>query len=300
MPRRYDRIIEAVARTPWAIEPRKGADIYAFFRLKAAGIQLTAEEIAATADAAAQTAPRATRAGSVAVLRLSGVIMHRAEQVDDISGPGGTSTERFGQRFDEAVNDPNVASILIDIDSPGGSVYGTAELAAKIRSARGSKPIVAVANAMAASAAYWIATAADEIVVTPSGDVGSIGVWTAHEDMSRHLDAMGVKTTLVYAGKYKVEGNPFEPLTDEARAELQRSVDEAYQMFVRDVAKGRGRSVDEVRDGFGQGRMVGAREAVSLGMADRVDTLEATLSRLSRPARPAKPASAARRRLSIL
>lgn len=300
MAHRYSRIIEAVARTPWAIEPRKGADLYAFFRLKAHGIKLTAEEISASVDRAAVQAPRQSRSGAVAVLRLGGVIMHRAEQVDDMSGPGGTSSERFGQRFDEAMADASVGAIVIDINSPGGSVFGTVELADKIRAARGAKPIVAVANAYAASAAYWIATSADEIVVTPSGEVGSIGVWTAHEDFSKQYEMMGVKTSLVYAGKYKVEGNPFEPLTEEARAALQVSVDDSYDSFVKHVAKGRGRSVAEVRNGFGEGRMVGAAEAVKLGMADRVDTLDATIARLTGKAKPqGRSAATARRRLAL-
>lgn len=297
----YHRIIEAVARSPWAIEPVKGADLYAFFRLKAAGIKLTSAEIAAVADAATQGAPRQQQAGSVAVLALKGVVMHRAEQVDDISGPGGTSTERFGQRFDAAMADSTVEAIVIDVNSPGGSVYGVQELAAKIRGARGQKPVVAVANAMAASAAYWIASAADELVVTPSGDVGSIGVWTAHEDVSKRLEMEGIKTSIIHAGKYKVEGNPFEPLTDEAKAQLQASVDDAYQAFVGDVAKGRGRKVSEVREGFGQGRMVSAAEAVKLGMADRVDTLEGVIARLMKPARGSgRRADMARRRLALI
>lgn len=301
MPRHYSRIIDAVSHTPWAIEPRKGADLWTFFRHKAAGIKFTEAEISASIDAAAQSQPRQSRSGSISVLRLSGVIMHRAEQVDDVSGPGGTSSERFGARFDEAVADAGVSAIVIDVNSPGGAVSGTPELFGKIMAARGAKPIIAVCNAMMASAAYWVACAADEIVITPSGEVGSVGVWTAHEDMSRALDAQGVKTSLIYAGKYKVEGNPFEPLTDEARAALQASVDDAYQMFVRDVAKGRGRKVDDVRSGFGEGRTVGAREAVVLGMADRIDTMENVLAKLGRgSARSGKSAESARRRLALI
>ena len=211
---------------------------------------------------------------------MYGTIVQRADLFTEMSG--GTSTERLSATFAQAVADPSVGSILLRIDSPGGGVYGVAEMADQIFKARGKKPIVAVADSMAASAAYWIASAADEIVVTPGGEVGSIGVFAAHEDISRHLDAEGVGVTLISAGKYKVEGSPFEPLGEEARAALQSRVNDYYSLFVRAVAKGRGVSVDDVRGGFGEGRVVGAQQAVKLGMADRVDTYDATVARLAR------------------
>lgn len=300
MSRNYERILRAVANTPWAIEPKRGAQIMEFFRLKAEGIVLERYEIEAIVQENEQSNLRRTDAGSVAVLTIAGVIAHRAEQVDDISGPGGTSTEKLGQRFDQAVDDPNVSAILFDIRSPGGSVDGVPELATKIRNARGSKPIVASANAFAASAAYWLAVSADELVVTPSGEVGSIGVYTAHQDFSQAFELEGVKTTLIHAGKFKVEANPFEPLTDEAHEALQSRVDDFHAMFINDVAKGRGVKASEVRSGFGEGRMVGAREAVQLGMADRVETFEATLARIHKPnKRKGRSADSARRRLSL-
>ena len=156
---------------------------------------------------------------------------------------------------------------------------GVEELSAEIFQARGQKPITAVANSLAASAAYWIATAADELVVTPSGEVGSIGVFAAHEDVSGMLEQAGVKVNLVSAGRYKTEGNPFEPLTEEARASIQGRVDEYYEQFVSAVARNRGVKRSEVRNGFGEGRVVGAKQAVSLGMADRVGTLDETINR---------------------
>ena len=122
------------------------------------------------------------------------------------------------------------------------------------------------------------------MIVTPSGQVGSIGVFAAHDDLSRAYDAAGVTTTLIAAGKYKVEGNPFEPLGDEAKAYIQSRIDDYYGMFVRGVAKGRGVSVDKVRSDFGQGRMVGAADAVTAGLADRVGTLEDAIGKTRRAA----------------
>ena len=197
-----------------------------------------------------------------------------------MSAPPGTSTERFAQRFREALANPEVGSILIDVQSPGGTVDGVQELADEIRAARGDKPIIAIANAYAASAAYWIASAADEMVVTPSGEVESIGVFAAHQEFSKMDEMLGCKTTLIAAGKFKVEGNPFEPLSEEARDAIQARVDDYYSMLVSDVAKARGVKVSDVRGGFGQGRMVGARDAVAQGMADRIDTFDNTLTRL--------------------
>src|SRR5690606_30987632 len=146
--------------------------------------------------------------------------------------------------------------------SPGGQVNGIQELSDLIYSARGKKPIIAVANHMMASAAYWIGTAADEIVVSPSGEVGSIGVFAVHEDISGALAQDGVKVSIIKEGKYKAEANPFEPLNEEARAAIQESVSEAYGAFVGAVARNRSVDAEVVRNGFGEGRMMGAQRAV--------------------------------------
>jgi len=291
----YPRVVALVRDMPWALLPSKLAAILDLIRFRADGFRLTAEEIRERIGhpracdmcddddplfRIGAAPPRVQpSAGGVAVLPIFGVIVQRADMFTEVSG--GASTERIASQFRQAVNDPNVGAVVLQIDSPGGGVYGVAELADTILKARGSKPIIAVADSLAASAAYWIAASADEIVVTPSGEVGSIGVYTAHEDLSRLLDAEGVTISLIAAGKYKTEGNPFEPLGEEARAAIQARVDDYYSMFVRSVAKGRDVKLDGVRNGFGQGRVVGAQEAVKLGMADRIDTLEATVSRLA-------------------
>ncbi|MGA8310168.1 MAG: S49 family peptidase [Terriglobales bacterium] len=217
-------------------------------------------------------------AGGVAVIPITGVISHRETLFSQIFG--GTSTERFAVAFRQALSDPNVGAIVFDVDSPGGSVDGVEELSAEVYRARGRKKTVAVANAMAASAGYWVASACDEIIVTPSGSVGSIGVFAAHEDISKALEQEGVKLTLISAGKYKTEGTPFEPLSNEARASIQATVDVFGHMFVNAVARNRGVGSYAVKNGFGEGRMVLAQDAVKLGMADGVGTLDQTLARL--------------------
>ena len=145
--------------------------------------------------------------------------------------------------------------IVLLVDSPGGSVYGIAELANKINALKGEKKIIGMADSVAASAAYWLASQCSELVCCPGGQVGSIGVLAAHEDQSGAAEQAGVKTTLVTSSKYKGEGNPFGPMDDDARAEIQSKVDAYHAMFVAAVARGRGVSEGVVNKTFGQGRM---------------------------------------------
>lgn len=215
----------------------------------------------------------------VAVIPLRGLIMPRASLLSLLFGGGGL--QLFRAAFRQALTDDDISAILIDVDSPGGRVDLVPETAREIRAARGTKPIVAVSNVMAASAAYYIASQADELHVTPSGEVGSIGVFVLHEEFSKMDERLGITTTLIRAGKYKAEGNPFEPLSDEAREAIQERVNEYYDMFVEDVAAGRGVSTDEVRGGFGEGRMITAKRAVDMGMADRVGTFEEAIAALA-------------------
>ena len=280
----YQNVGHAVLNEPWAITQEMHATICELVRFRVAGGRLSAEEIQERIGAAP---PRrgAARNGAVAVLPLYGVMGQRMNMMMNISG--GTSTELFGRAFLEAIADSSIGAVVIDIDSPGGAVYGMFELWQTIMDARGSKPIVAVANSLAASAAYLVASAADEIVVTPGGEVGSIGILAVHEDQSVAQEKTGVKVTLISAGKKKALGNPLEPLSDEALADRQKKVDTYYGMFVDSVAKGRGVSASEVRGGFGEGETVLAAEAVKLGMADRIGTLDSAVTRLlgSRTAR---------------
>lgn len=271
----YEHVASLVYDTPWAIQESKLNLIALFMARKQAGETIPEAEVQA-AMAALPRGPKPA-GGAVAVLPVYGTINQRMNLLSQMSG--GTSTELLAAEFRQALNDPGVKAIVFDVDSPGGGVYGVAELAAEIQAARGRKPIVAVANSLMASAAYWLASATDDITVTPSSEVGSIGVFAIHQDISESMAAAGVRTTLVSAGKYKTEGNPFEPLGDEARGAMQARVNDYYEMFVGAVAKGRGVTPSDVRGGFGQGRVVGAREAVRLGMADRIGTLDSTLAR---------------------
>jgi capsid assembly protease len=278
---KYSRVVSWVLNTPWAITPEKMAVIMDLLAFYADGNKLTAEEVQQAIGAASRGPARTD--GTIQILPLYGVIAQRAGMMTETSG--GTSTEAFRRQFDAAIADAGIDAVLIDVDSPGGAVSGVDELSTAILSARGVKPVWAIANSLAASAAYWIASSAERIYVTPSGEVGSIGVIAAHEDDSAYLEREGVKTTLITAGKYKGEGNPYEPLGEEARAYIQSRVDDYYAMFVRAVSKGRGVSAETVRDGYGEGRVVGAKAAASAGMVDGVATMEDVVAELHKVTR---------------
>jgi signal peptide peptidase SppA len=279
---KYSRILQAVYSAVWAIQPEKLDQIVAFLEFASAGGKYSAEEVAERigirAEAKPQPNPQAT---SIAVIPIRGIISHRVSMMDSISGGGGTSVEQVTKSLRTALADETVKAILFDVDSPGGSVYGVDELAAEIMKSRGRKPMVAQVNALAASAAYYLASAADEIAMTPSGEAGSIGVLLRHLDQSKAAEMEGVKVTYIQAGEFKTEANPFEPLSDEAKAYLQKRVDEYYSMFVKSVAKGRNLPVATVRNDFGKGRTMGAEDALRVGMVDRIATYDETLSRLA-------------------
>ncbi|MGQ0589316.1 MAG: S49 family peptidase, partial [Sphingosinicella sp.] len=206
---------------------------------------------------------------------------------------GGASLRQASRRLAGALADPAVTAIVLEIDSPGGSVYGVEEFANEVFAARARKRIVAHANALAASAAYWIAAQAEQFSVTPSGEVGSIGVVAVHVDYSEALKAEGIKITYVHAGEFKVEGNPAEPLNDAAQAFIQQRVNEYYEMFLAAVARGRGVGKTTVRKDFGQGRVYGAEQAKAAGMVDRIEPLTELIRRLQPRSRANQAALAA-------
>lgn len=289
---KYLRIILACAAEPWALKREKLDAILQFLAFKAEGGMLEAQKVAVVTDA--RRDPQPMSAGSVAILPIYGTIMQRAGGMDEISGA--TSIERLQAQFRALIKNDDIKAIVLNVDSPGGSVKGVDEFAAEILEARGIKPIVAQIDSDAHSAAFWLASAADRIVVTPGGMAGSIGVFGVHDDISKMLDRIGVKKTVIASSEEKVEGLPFGPLSDEAKAELQKRVDEAAMMFMERVAEGRGVTRAAVKDRFGNGRSFGARELVSRGMADEIAPLRATLEKLGVQLSPKRTAAADVRR----
>lgn len=212
----------------------------------------------------------------IGILRLHGLIERQQSFLGAIFG--GTSTEEFGDHLSRMIADSSVRSIFIDIDSPGGTVNGTMELASQIHSLRGRKKMTGIVTGQCASAAYWISSAFDELVMTPASQAGSIGVIVPHIDRSGAEKQQGVKVSLIHAGKHKAELNASVPLSSDARNYLQSMVDSYYADFVSAVAKQRGKSTAYVQSNFGQGRMLRAADAVAVGMVDRVGTFEDVLA----------------------
>lgn len=278
MAKTYARVEKFLQEHPWAILETTLSSILEVLQLRAEGRMFTDDEIQARIGAAAP-APARRQVGVVAVLPVFGVIAHRMNLMTAMSG--GMSTEQLAGAVRQAVNDPGVSAIILDVDSPGGSVFGVQELGDVIFEARGSKPIVAVANARAASAAYWIASQADELLVTPSGEVGAIGAFAVHVDRSKQAEMLGLKHTLISAGKFKADTSDLAPLDDAARADMQRRVDLYYSAFVKAVARGRGVTPADVRDGFGEGRMVAASDAARMGMVDGIRTMDDVIDQLA-------------------
>ncbi|HVL67193.1 MAG TPA: S49 family peptidase [Vicinamibacterales bacterium] len=264
---------------PWAVSPEFMPVVAEILARHAAGERLSEAEIEARIGDKRRAAEREPeRSGAVAVVPLFGLVFPRANLMSAVSGA--TTAEGVGRQLRALAADDDVGSIVLDINSPGGQVAGITELAAVVREVRAQKPVIAVAHHLAASAAYWIASQATELVATPSAQVGAVGVYTMHEDLSKALEQQGIKRTIIAAGKHKVEASEIEPLSDEARAAIQARVDHVYGLFVKDIAKGRGVPVADVRNGFGEGRTVHAELAVRERMADRVATFDAVVAEL--------------------
>jgi capsid assembly protease len=175
-----------------------------------------------------------------------------------------------------AAADDEVDTIVLDIHSPGGTVAGCPECADAIKAAAAVKPVLAVVDSSVYSAAYWLASAASHIAVTPSGGVGSIGVVAVHLSLEKMLEEIGIEVTIIQAGEHKTDGNPFEALPASVRKEIQAEVDELYGEFVATVAANRG--LDERAVRATEARCYRASEALTLGLIDSVQTPSAALA----------------------
>lgn len=259
-------------------------------------------EIQAAVERRRQTAI-AKRQGAIAVVPVRGVIVPRAN-IWEAYGFA-TSVDTIVAMTRAAVQDPNVKAVVQVYDSPGGSISGVPEGFEQLMELRGDTPIIAVAEHLMASAAYWLASAADEIVAAPSAMVGSVGVFMLHVDYSKALEEAGVAPTFISAGEHKVEGNPYQPLSEEAQAHYQSLVDDAYKQFTEGVARGREGarvSVGDVRgEAFGQGRVLTSSAAKASGMIDGVRTLRETLEAygLQAPSAGARALAPGRRRRAL-
>lgn len=226
------------------------------------------------------------REGSVAMIDITGSLVNRGAWVGASSGL--TSYEGIGALVDQARTDDEVKAVILDINSPGGEATGMFGVSEKVRALAAVKPVIAVVNDVAASAAYGIASAATEIVISPTSFVGSIGVVMVHIDHSGEMKQKGQKATIIHAGARKVDGHPFGPLSSDVKANLQAKVDVLYDRFLETVEAGRGErlSAEAARDT--EAEIFIGQQAIELGIADRMGTFDAVLEELSTHAHSGK------------
>jgi signal peptide peptidase SppA len=214
----------------------------------------------------------------IAVIPIVGPLVARGDWLTTVLGA--TEYGAIAEALIAAADDPAVRGILLEVDSPGGEVGGLFDLVEAIRTIKQSsgKPLWAVASETALSAAYAIASAADRLTVTRTGEVGSVGVVAVHIDASG-ADAMaGLKWTLIHAGTRKTDGNPHEPLSPRATADIQADVDHLYDQLVALVAANRGVGADTVR--ATQAAIYRGEKAVKAGLADRVGAIAQAIADL--------------------
>jgi len=226
----------------------------------------------------------------VAVIRIHGTLVRRTVGLEAESGL--TSYAVIASQLDAALANPEAAAILLDIDSPGGESGGVFDLADRIRAAAKVKPVWAVANDMAFSAAYALACAADKVFVSRTGGVGSIGVIAMHVDQSQKDVQDGVRYTAVFAGDRKNDLNPHEPISNEAHAFLKAEVNRVYGLFVETVARNRGIEPSAVRDT--EAGLFFGQAAVALGLADAIGTFDDALAQLNASLSPIPTQAASR------
>ena len=227
----------------------------------------------------------------IAIIPVVGTLVRRTIGLEAQSGL--MSYGLIAERMDAALQDNAAKAILLDIDSPGGEAGGVFDLADKIFAARKVKPIWAVANDEAFSAAYAIAAAADRIYLSRTGGVGSIGVIAVHLDQSVAEADAGLKYTAIYAGEHKNDLSPHEPLSDPARAQLQTEVDRVYALFTETVARMRGLDLAAIKET--EAALYFGEQSVAAGLADRIGTMGDALSDLTK--KIARPSSLTTRTL---
>lgn len=220
-----------------------------------------------------------TKQGDVGVVSVAGPLVPGEPWYAKYSGVTGYGEIRAA--LIAAAQDPSIGGIVLDINSGGGAVSGVTDIAELISSIdAGVKPVHTFSDGMIASAAYWLGSSARSVDVGKVTEAGSLGVLTVHKEMSRMLDAMGITATVLRAGEFKALGNPMEPLSDKAKAEIQAQLDQMYQTFLQHVADARGVSYQVADTKMGQGRVFVGTKAVEAGLADSVTNFDAVISKV--------------------
>ncbi|MCS4508896.1 signal peptide peptidase SppA [Xylophilus ampelinus] len=272
-----------VLTAPWAIQPDKLLEIQGIYatHLRGEKIDIAGVEARIGRPLVSQREESYPVIDGVAVIAVDGVIAKRMNLFMEISG--GSSSQLIERDIRAALEDTAVHSIVLAIDSPGGTVDGTQALGDAVFAARAVKPVVALASGMMASAAYWIGSAAQQIYIADrTTAVGSIGVVSTHVDVSGAEAQKGVRTTEVFAGKFKRIESQYGPLSESGRATMQERMDHLYGLFVETVANNRGVAVERVLADMADGRIFIGQQAIDAGLVDGVSTLDALVQQLNR------------------
>ncbi|MBD9395604.1 S49 family peptidase [Acidovorax sp. ACV01] len=275
----------------WAIEPEKLREIQAIYatHLRGEKIDIAALEARMGRPLSNEQQAYAVEPGGVAVLRMSGIIAPKANLFMQVSG--GMSTQMATKQLESATADPRVCSTVLAMDTPGGNVIGTPEMASAVYELSKIKPIVTHSDGVLASAGYWIGCAANAVYISgPTVQVGSIGVVV---DRS-YNPASSSREESIVAGKYKRLSKSNEPLSDEARAVVQDDVDYVYSLLVDQVAAYRDTTSEQVLERMADGRVFRGQQAIDAGLVDGVLTLDALVESMA-----TDPAPYAKRRKAV-
>jgi len=271
--------LRLLASDVWAVDAPRLRAVEDFLRARAGAIAFSVEDVQLFQAAAGGGGPRVRQGNGVAIVPVYGILTQHQSLFSLVFG--GSTYTGIVEAVRTAMADESVSTVVLDVDSGGGQVHGAEEAAVELTALRGkgTKRITAVANPFMASAAYWVASSADEIVGTVSSETGSIGVFMVHTDTSEADAKDGIKRTIISAGKHKVENLDGFPLTDEARAALEARAEYYYDLQVRRVAVNRGATPAAVRAGYGEGRVLQAKAAKEANLIDRIGTLDEVVAR---------------------
>lgn len=269
----------------WAIEPDMLTQIQEIYFRRVNKGKLTDDDIKEITHAIGKPLKRTEQGftiqgNGVAVIPIHDSIAKKANLFMNISG--GASTELIGRDLKAALKDKKVKSIVFDIDSPGGTVDGSFELADMIFKNRGKKPMVAFSDGLMASAAFLIGSSVGQVFISSNTvRVGSIGIVQGHQDISKAEDKAGIKTTIITSGKFKALGNKFEPLSEEARKEIQKELDFLMGVFISEVALFRGVSIEAVMEDMADGRIFTGSQAMEAGLVDGIISFDQLIEDMS-------------------
>lgn len=262
----YSHIARKLYNTPWCILPSNHASIVQQFEsfIKNGAMPMNMPDM--PDDMPEEDDMEVT--GNIALIKVEGIIGKHLSLME--TDCGGCDCDCIADQLEEAANDENITSIVMYFNSPGGTVTGVKELGDLIAEVNTKKKCYAYTDTLCASAAYWVASQCESVIVAPSAEIGSVGVYCLLTDNSRQLEDEGIKINAISAGKYKLSGAPFRPLTDEERSMFQADIDKTYMTFKSAVTSKR-----NISDDFLQGQCFSGDDAVTNGLADSTcNTLE--------------------------